>query len=146
MKPVPWGRPFVAGERGARALSFLDNRSVRTRDPHAIRRKDPATVVTIEMIKRREGFDRMWFNRTVEACLASPPMLDTSCKKNVDICIIGAGSSGVAVGKALRERGLTFDCFERGSDIGGMWRYENDNGQSCAYRSLHIDTSRKSLG
>ena len=31
-------------------------------------------------------------------------------------------------------------------DIGGMWRYENDNGLSSAYRSLHIDTSRKNLG
>ena len=62
------------------------------------------------------------------------------------ICIIGAGSSGMAVAKALRERNLDFDCFEKGSDIGGMWRYGNDNGQSCAYRSLHIDTSRTNLG
>ena len=63
-----------------------------------------------------------------------------------DICIIGAGSSGVAVAKALRDRGLSFDCFEKGSNLGGMWRYENDNGLSCAYRSLHIDTSRNNLG
>jgi dimethylaniline monooxygenase (N-oxide forming) len=63
-----------------------------------------------------------------------------------DICIIGAGSSGVAVAKALRDRGLSFDCIEKGSDIGGMWRYENDNGLSCAYKSLHIDTSRQTLG
>jgi dimethylaniline monooxygenase (N-oxide forming) len=27
-----------------------------------------------------------------------------------------------------------------------MWRYGNDNGLSCAYRSLHIDTSRNNLG
>ncbi len=27
-----------------------------------------------------------------------------------------------------------------------MWRYQNDNGLSSAYRSLHIDTSRKNLG
>ena len=63
-----------------------------------------------------------------------------------DICIIGAGSSGVTVAKALRERGLAFDCFEKGSDIGGMWRYENDSGLSSAYASLHIDTSRDNLG
>ncbi|WP_439574103.1 flavin-containing monooxygenase [Phreatobacter sp.] len=62
------------------------------------------------------------------------------------ICIIGAGSSGVAVAKALKERGLAFDCFEKGSDIGGMWRYENDNGLSSAYQCLHIDTSRDNLG
>jgi dimethylaniline monooxygenase (N-oxide forming) len=63
-----------------------------------------------------------------------------------EICIIGAGSSGVAVAKALKERGLTFECFEKGSDIGGMWRYKNDNGVSSAYKSLHIDTSRENLG
>jgi dimethylaniline monooxygenase (N-oxide forming) len=62
------------------------------------------------------------------------------------ICIIGAGSSGIAVAKALKDRGLAFDCFEKGSDIGGMWRYENDNGLSSAYQCLHIDTSRQNLG
>ena len=63
-----------------------------------------------------------------------------------DICIIGSGSSGIAVAKALMERGLAFECFEKGSDIGGMWRYENDSGLSSAYASLHIDTSRNNLG
>ncbi|QUS39226.1 monooxygenase [Tardiphaga alba] len=63
-----------------------------------------------------------------------------------DICIIGAGSSGIAVAKALHDKGLSFDIYEKGSDIGGMWRYGNDNGLSCAYRSLHIDTSRNNLG
>lgn len=63
-----------------------------------------------------------------------------------DICIIGAGSSGVTVAKSLKESGLRFDIFEKGSDIGGMWRYENDNGQSSCYASLHIDTSRPNLG
>ena len=62
------------------------------------------------------------------------------------VCIVGAGSSGVTVAKALKQQGVAFECFEIGSDIGGMWRYENDNGMSSAYRSLHIDTSRKNLG
>ena len=62
------------------------------------------------------------------------------------VCIVGAGSSGVALAKALKEQGVTFECFEIGSQIGGMWRYENDNGLSSAYRSLHIDTSRNNLG
>lgn len=68
---------------------------------------------------------------------------DTGCP---DICIIGAGSSGVAVAKALKERGIAFACYETGSDIGGMWRYRNDNGMSSAYAALHIDTSRDNLG
>lgn len=73
-------------------------------------------------------------------------MSDGMERQTADICIIGAGSSGVAVAKALRDKGLPFTCFEKGSGLGGMWRYENDNGLSCAYRSLHIDTSRNNLG
>jgi len=59
------------------------------------------------------------------------------------VCIIGAGSSGIAAAQVLHARGITFDCFEKGSQIGGNWRYENDNGMSSAYRSLHINTSRR---
>ncbi|WP_326536746.1 flavin-containing monooxygenase [Pseudorhodoferax sp.] len=62
------------------------------------------------------------------------------------VCIVGAGSSGMAAAKALAARGVAFECFETGSRIGGMWRYQNDNGLSSAYRSLHIDTSRRNLG
>jgi len=36
------------------------------------------------------------------------------------VCIIGAGSSGMTTAKALKERGIPFDCFEIGSNIGGM--------------------------
>jgi dimethylaniline monooxygenase (N-oxide forming) len=59
------------------------------------------------------------------------------------VCIIGAGSSGIAAAQVLDAHGIAFDCFEKGSHIGGNWRYENDNGMSSAYRSLHINTSRK---
>ncbi|HFE65665.1 MAG TPA: hypothetical protein ENJ93_00260, partial [Chloroflexi bacterium] len=58
------------------------------------------------------------------------------------ICIIGAGSAGIATAKTLKEAGLPFDCFEMGSNIGGNWRYNNDNGRSAAYDSLTIDTSK----
>ena len=58
------------------------------------------------------------------------------------VCIIGAGSSGITAAKSLKESGIAFDCFEKGSNIGGNWRYNNDNGMSSAYRSLHINTNR----
>lgn len=75
------------------------------------------------------------------AAADAAPAVDT-----LPVCVIGAGSSGVTTAKALKEAGVRFDVFEIGSAIGGMWRYENDNGLSSAYRSLHIDTSRKNLG
>ena len=58
------------------------------------------------------------------------------------VCIIGAGSSGITAAKALKEKGISFDCYEKGSNIGGNWRFNNDNGMSSAYRSLHINTNR----
>jgi dimethylaniline monooxygenase (N-oxide forming) len=59
------------------------------------------------------------------------------------VCIVGAGSSGIVAAQVLNTRGIAFDCFEKGSAVGGNWRYENDNGMSSAYRSLHINTSRR---
>ena len=58
------------------------------------------------------------------------------------VCVIGAGISGLTTVKALAEQGIESEAFEMGSAIGGNWRYDNDNGRSAAYASLHIDTSR----
>lgn len=58
------------------------------------------------------------------------------------VCVIGAGSSGIAACQVLAARGILFDCLEAGSEVGGNWRYRNDNEMSSAYRSLHINTSR----
>jgi dimethylaniline monooxygenase (N-oxide forming) len=58
------------------------------------------------------------------------------------VCVIGAGSSGIAAAKALHERGFEFDCFEKSDRVGGNWVFKNRNGMSAAYRSLHINTSR----
>jgi len=59
------------------------------------------------------------------------------------ICVIGAGSSGIASCQVLDARGIPFDCFEKGSEVGGNWRYDNDNEMSSAYESLHINTSKR---
>jgi dimethylaniline monooxygenase (N-oxide forming) len=57
-------------------------------------------------------------------------------------CIIGAGSSGIAAAKALHERCIPFDCFEKSDRVGGNWVFANKNGMSAAYRDLFINTSR----
>ncbi len=61
------------------------------------------------------------------------------------VCVIGAGSSGITACRSLLQRGVPFECYELGSETGGIWRYENDNGLSAAYRSLHINTSRQMM-
>ena len=59
------------------------------------------------------------------------------------VCIVGAGSSGITACQVLQARGVEFDCYEVGSQVGGNWRYDNDNQMSSAYQSLHINTSRQ---
>ena len=61
------------------------------------------------------------------------------------VCIIGAGSSGIAGAKVLAEHGVPFDCFEVSDEVGGNWAFGNANGMSSAYRSLHINTSRERM-
>jgi dimethylaniline monooxygenase (N-oxide forming) len=63
-------------------------------------------------------------------------------RENQRVCVVGAGSSGISSCQVLDARGIPFDCFEKGSEVGGNWRYRNDNEMSSAYRSLHINTSR----
>ena len=58
------------------------------------------------------------------------------------VCLIGAGSSGIAAAKGLHERGIPFDCFEKSDRVGGNWVFGNKNGMSAAYRDLFINTSR----
>jgi dimethylaniline monooxygenase (N-oxide forming) len=60
-------------------------------------------------------------------------------------CIIGAGSSGIASCQVLHARGIPFDCFEAGSEVGGNWRYGNDSGMSSAYRCLQAKSSRQCM-
>lgn len=63
-----------------------------------------------------------------------------------EVCVIGAGISGIAAGRALKEAGLSYVCFEAGSKPGGLWWFENDNGMSNIYDSLHTNTSRVRTG
>lgn len=61
------------------------------------------------------------------------------------VCIIGAGSSGLIACKYFQDAEIPFDCFESSDRIGGNWVFKNKNGMSSAYRSLHINTSRKQM-
>lgn len=72
------------------------------------------------------------------AAVMAPIACDESLPKT---CVIGAGSSGLAAAKALYLAGIPFDCFEKGSEIGGNWLLDNPNGQSACYQSLEINTS-----
>jgi cation diffusion facilitator CzcD-associated flavoprotein CzcO len=58
------------------------------------------------------------------------------------VCVIGGGPSGVSTVKRLKQHGIAYDCFEASDNVGGNWYYQNPNGMSACYQSLHIDTSK----
>ena len=64
----------------------------------------------------------------------------------VTAAVIGAGASGIAALRALLEAGVDATVFELGDHAGGLWVYENSNGLSAAYRSLHTNTTRQAMG
>jgi len=66
-------------------------------------------------------------------------------KNNNQVCVIGAGVSGLATIKALKDAGVAYDCFDMASDIGGLWFYHSDTGMAASYRGLHINTSKKMM-
>lgn len=55
-------------------------------------------------------------------------------------CVIGAGSSGLAVAKNFQQIGLPFDCLEKQDDVGGNWYYGQPN--SSVYASTHLISSK----
>lgn len=59
------------------------------------------------------------------------------------IAVIGAGAAGLCCAKYLVQDGFEdVTIFEIGTQVGGLWCYQNDNGLSSAYRTLHINTAR----
>ncbi|MFF3594516.1 flavin-containing monooxygenase [Kitasatospora indigofera] len=62
------------------------------------------------------------------------------------VCVIGAGVCGLAAAQVLSERGIPFDVYEKGSDVGGQWRFRNDSGTSAVYDSIELNSSRDMSG
>jgi hypothetical protein len=56
------------------------------------------------------------------------------------VCVIGAGASGLAAIKNLREHGFAVDCYERETSVGGAWNWRHD--RSPVYAGTHLISSR----
>ena len=59
------------------------------------------------------------------------------------VAVIGAGAAGLCAAKHLKAQGVAVTVFEMGSHICGLWVYENDNGLSPAYQSLHVNSENR---
>jgi pyruvate/2-oxoglutarate dehydrogenase complex dihydrolipoamide dehydrogenase (E3) component len=61
-----------------------------------------------------------------------------------NICIIGAGPSGLAAIKNAQEQGLAnITVFEKNNQIGGNWVYDEQNNHSSVYETTHIISSKR---
>ena len=58
--------------------------------------------------------------------------------------IVGAGPSGLAAARALRDAGVPFDVIERHRDVGGIWDLESAN--TPMYESAHFISSKTLSG
>lgn len=62
------------------------------------------------------------------------------------VAIIGCGCSGMASIKCCIDEGLEPVCFEKTSDVGGLWNYREDIASTelgCVFKSTVINTSKE---
>jgi len=60
------------------------------------------------------------------------------------VCVVGAGPAGLSLARALTRLGVTYDQYERHTDVGGIWDLENPG--TPMYESAHFISSRKMSG
>ncbi|XP_045154036.1 putative dimethylaniline monooxygenase [N-oxide-forming] 6 isoform X3 [Echinops telfairi] len=63
------------------------------------------------------------------------------------VAIIGAGVSGLASIRCCLEEGLEPTCFERGSDVGGLWKFSDhaEEGRASIYQSVVTNSSKEMM-
>ncbi len=63
----------------------------------------------------------------------------------MDVCVIGAGPSGLTTIKQLLDEGHRVTCYERGSDVGGIWQRsadpQDDAGTMKVFDTLRLTIS-----
>ncbi|KAH6644981.1 putative dimethylaniline monooxygenase [Truncatella angustata] len=62
------------------------------------------------------------------------------------VAVIGAGSTGLSMLKTLREDGFQVTCFERRTQVGGLWAYTTDKSMTTALRTTVANISKYTCG
>ncbi|MGD9647339.1 MAG: flavin-containing monooxygenase [Pirellulales bacterium] len=68
-------------------------------------------------------------------------VVDQTVDRSQSYCIVGAGSSGLAMAKQFADQGIAFDVLEREDEVGGNW-YFGTRG-SAVYASTHLISSKR---
>jgi len=69
-------------------------------------------------------------------------MAPATIERYAEVCVIGAGVSGLVTSKYLHQAGIPFDCFDERKSIGGIWAYTEESGITCAWHSLNQNSPR----
>lgn len=58
------------------------------------------------------------------------------------VCVIGAGVGGLCAMKELDRAGVPFDAYDERAGLGGIWRYQEAPGRTCAWSGMHMNSPR----
>jgi cation diffusion facilitator CzcD-associated flavoprotein CzcO len=62
----------------------------------------------------------------------------------MSVCVVGAGPCGLTTLKNLKQAGIQdIVCFEAGSQIGGLWIFDEEPGHSSVYETTHTISSKR---
>jgi thioredoxin reductase len=59
------------------------------------------------------------------------------------VCVIGAGPSGITAAKNLLDEGLDVTLYDLGNEVGGNWVFNENEGHSSVFETTHIISSKK---
>lgn len=72
--------------------------------------------------------------------MSDESVVDSVYDRGSAVCVVGAGGSGLAAIKNLRELGFAVDCYERETGVGGSWNVRHEH--SPLHASSHLAVSR----
>lgn len=58
------------------------------------------------------------------------------------VCVIGAGPSGIAAAKNLKDEGMEVVVYDLGTEVGGNWVFTEEIGHSSVFETTHIISSK----
>ena len=74
----------------------------------------------------------------------NPMNSKSKLKKDVAVCVIGAGPCGLTIAKNLLQQKVTqFVVFEKQAQLGGNWVFNEENNHSSVYETTHLISSKK---
>lgn len=59
-----------------------------------------------------------------------------------NVCVIGAGPSGLAAAKNLLGAGLKVTVYDHQAGVGGNWRFSEEVGHASVFETTHIISSK----